>query len=58
MFAAGSKEHELILKSLSIFVDAVPNGEKMLIDGGGHGWLGTMPELFAKTLRTQITGAN
>lgn len=58
MFAAGSKEHELILKSLNIFVDAVPNGEKILIDGGGHGWLGTMPELFAKTLRTQITGAN
>lgn len=56
LFVAGSKEHELILESLNTFVDAVPYGATLLIEGGGHGWPGTMPELFAKTLQTQIAG--
>jgi len=54
LFLAGSNEHELILESLTTFANAVPNGSKRVIDGGGHGWPGSMPDVFAQILRGHI----
>ena len=54
LFVAGSKEHALILESLTTFVNAVPNGSKRVIDGGGHGWPSSMPDVFAQALLTHI----
>lgn len=54
LFMAGSKEHDLILESLTTFVNAVPNGSKRVIDDGGHGWPSSMPEVFAQILRTHV----
>lgn len=54
VFAAGSKEHELILGSLPILARGLPNARYELIEGGGHGWPGSMPEEFARRLRSLI----
>lgn len=50
LFVAGSNEHALIMSSLGVLADRVPNGSAAIAEGYGHGWAGQAPELFAQTI--------
>lgn len=56
IFAAGSREHELILESLPKLTEALPKGESLVIPDGGHAWPSAKPELFARHLTQLVLG--
>ena len=55
---AGGHEHELILKSLPLLASGYPHGAARIAPGLGHAWNGAAPDLFAATVRAQVTGAD
>ncbi|MEL7177156.1 MAG: alpha/beta hydrolase [Pseudomonadota bacterium] len=54
VFAAGAKEHPLILKSLDELAAALPNARAMTVPGLGHGWPIEDPARFAAMLHGQF----
>ncbi|MGB3544184.1 alpha/beta fold hydrolase [Rubrivirga sp.] len=57
VFVAGSKEHELILDSLPLLAQRLPNARYEHVEGGNHGWPGSAPDEFARRLRTLMSSA-
>lgn len=53
---AGGDEQPLILQSLPHIAAAFPRGTARVAPGVGHAWNGQAPELFAATVRAQVTG--
>lgn len=56
VFAAGSREHQLILDSLPLLAQRLPNARCEQVEGGNHGWPGSAPEDFACRLQTLMSG--
>mgnify|MGYP001790932109 FL=1 len=54
VFAAGAKEHPLILKSWDELAAALPNARAMTVPGLGHGWPIEDPARFAAMLQGQF----
>jgi hypothetical protein len=53
---AGSKEQELIRRSLPLLAGAFPHGQARVAPGVGHAWNGQSPELFAAAVRANVSG--
>ena len=53
---AGAREHPLIIKSLKVFAERMPDCSAARVAGGGHGWVIRQPELFARTVRVHVLG--
>lgn len=54
LFCAGADENDMILSGLDRLAAFVPHGQVMRVAGGGHGWPGKDPGLFARTLQDHI----
>lgn len=52
---AGCDEQPLILQSLPRIAAAFPHGVARMAPGGGHTWNGQAPELFAASVRSEVT---
>lgn len=53
---AGEREQPLILRSLPELASGYRRGAARVVPGVGHAWSGEAPELFAQTVRAQVTG--
>ncbi|XWN32648.1 MAG: alpha/beta hydrolase [Devosia sp.] len=54
LIAAGRREHQVILGSLSEIERRLPNGRALEVPNVGHGWAGQDPALFARVLSDHI----
>ncbi len=57
LVVAGENEHELILQSIALLADALPNAQSAIAPQVGHGWSIEAPDLFSAMIRTWITTA-
>jgi pimeloyl-ACP methyl ester carboxylesterase len=53
LLIAGEREHPLIHHSMAVLESVLPNSQRRLARGAGHGWSADLPGLFAETVRTR-----
>jgi pimeloyl-ACP methyl ester carboxylesterase len=51
LLVAGEREHPLIHRSMAVLESVLPNSQRRLARGAGHGWSAELPGLFAETVR-------
>jgi pimeloyl-ACP methyl ester carboxylesterase len=51
LLIAGEREHQLIHRSMAVLESVLPNSQRRLARGAGHGWSAELPGLFAETVR-------
>ncbi len=57
LVVAGTREHDLMRRSMAQLMATMPNMEARLAPDVGHGWNGEAPELFSRMIRAWITDA-
>lgn len=55
LVVAGTREHDLMRKSMKQLVATMPNVQARIVPDVGHGWNGEAPELFSRMIRAWIT---
>jgi pimeloyl-ACP methyl ester carboxylesterase len=58
LLAVGEQEYGMMKQSAQRLAAAIPGAKAYAVKGGGHNWPLTQPDLYTRTLRAWLAGAN